>query len=54
MKDIRPKLIELFKTGYCAPQIARIAKKLGEPSTTIHYNVKKLEEEGFVQRLMGR
>ena len=47
MKDIRPKLIELFKTGYCAPQIARIAKKLGEPSTTIHYNVKKLEEEAI-------
>lgn len=49
MKDIRPKLISLFKEGYCTPQIARIAKKLGEPSTTIHYNIKKLEREGAVK-----
>ena len=49
MKDIRPKLISLFKEGYCTPQIARIAKKLKEPSTTIHYNVKKLEEEGAIK-----
>ena len=45
MKDIRPKLIKLLKEGYCTPQIARIAKKLKEPSTTIHYNIKKLEKE---------
>tara|TARA_B100000315_G_C14068590_1_gene359560 strand:- start:18 stop:467 length:450 start_codon:yes stop_codon:yes gene_type:complete len=45
MKDISPKLVELFKEGYCTPQIARIAKKLYEPSTTIHYNIKKLERE---------
>ena len=49
MKDIKPKLISLFKEGYCTPQIARIAKKLGEPSTTIHYNIKKLEEEGAIR-----
>ncbi|MFT4303507.1 MAG: Lrp/AsnC family transcriptional regulator [Candidatus Woesearchaeota archaeon] len=49
MKDIRPKLIELFKQGYCTPQIARIAKKLKEPSTTIHYNIKKLEKEGAIK-----
>ena len=49
MKDIRPKLVELFKSGYCTPQIARVAKKLGEPSTTIHYNVKKLEAEGAIK-----
>ena len=30
MKDIKPRLIELFKEGYCTPQIARIAKKLKE------------------------
>ena len=45
MKDIRPKLISLLKDGFCTPQIARIAKKLKEPSTTIHYNIKKLEKE---------
>ena len=49
MKDIRPKLINLFKSGYCTPQIARIAKKLKEPSTTIHYNIKKLEKEGAIK-----
>tara|TARA_Y100000310_G_C20646350_1_gene796830 strand:+ start:707 stop:1156 length:450 start_codon:yes stop_codon:yes gene_type:complete len=45
MKNIIPKLINLFKEGYCTPQIARIAKKIKEPSTTIHYNIKKLEKE---------
>lgn len=49
MKDIRPKLIALFKKGYCTPQIARIAKKLKEPSTTIHYNIKKLEKEKAIK-----
>ena len=49
MKDIKPKLIKLFKQGYCTPQIARIAKKIDEPSTTIHYNIKKLEREGAIK-----
>ena len=49
MKNIKPKLVKLFKEGYCTPQIARIAKKLHEPSTTIHYNIKKLEEEGAIK-----
>jgi len=48
MKDIKPKLIRLFKEGYCTPQISRIAKAIDEPSTTIHYNIKKLEEEGAI------
>ncbi len=45
MKNIEPKLIKLLREGYCTPQIARIAKKIKEPSTTIHYNIKKLEKE---------
>jgi Lrp/AsnC family leucine-responsive transcriptional regulator len=49
MKDIRPKLIRLFKEAYCTPQIGRIARKIDEPSTTIHYNVKKLESEGAIK-----
>ena len=49
MKDIKPRLIKLFKEGYCTPQIARIAIKLKEPSTTIHYNIKKLEKEGAIK-----
>jgi len=48
MKDIKPRLIELFKEGNCTPQISVIAKKLKEPATTIHYNIKRLEEEGAI------
>lgn len=47
MKDITPKLIELLHQGYATPQIARIAKKLSQPATTIHYNIKKLEREAI-------
>jgi len=50
MKDIQPKLINLFKQGYCTPQIARIAKKIHEPSTTIHYNIKKLEKNSIIKQ----
>ena len=46
MKDISSSLVRLLRQGYCTPQIARIAKHLKEPSTTIHYNIKKLEREG--------
>jgi Lrp/AsnC family transcriptional regulator, leucine-responsive regulatory protein len=49
MKDIGPKLIKLFKEGNCTPQISVIAKKIKEPSTTIHYNIKKLEKEGKIK-----
>ena len=49
MKDIQPKIIELFKEGNCTPQISVIAKTLHEPSTTIHYNIKRLEEEGKIR-----
>jgi len=49
MKDIRSKLIRLFKEGYCTPQIGKIAREIDEPSTTIHYNVKKLESEGAIK-----
>ena len=49
MKDIKDKLISLFKKGYCTPQIARIAKEIKEPSTTIHYNIKKLEKEEAIK-----
>ncbi len=45
MKDIRQKLVSLLKTDYATPQLARIAKKIATPSTTIHYNIKRLEQE---------
>jgi len=49
MKNIKPELVRLFKEGYCTPQISRIAKTIDEPSTTIHYNIKKLESEGAIR-----
>jgi DNA-binding Lrp family transcriptional regulator len=49
MKDIKPKLIRLFKEGYATPQIGRIAKETCEPAATIHYNIKKLENEGTIR-----
>ena len=49
MKNIRSKLVELFKSGYCTPQISQLAKKLKEPSTTLHYNIKQMEKEGAIR-----
>ena len=49
MKNIAEKLVKLLKDGNCTPQIARIAKKLKEPSTTLHYNIKKLERAGAIK-----
>lgn len=49
MKDIASKLIPLLKEGCCTPQISQIAKKIKQPSTTIHYNIKKLEREGVIK-----
>jgi DNA-binding Lrp family transcriptional regulator len=49
MKNIRSKLVDLFKRGYATPQISKIAKKIKEPSATIHYNIKKLENDGIIK-----
>ncbi len=49
MKDITSKLVTLLKESNCTPQIARLARKLKEPSTTLHYNIKKLEREGAIK-----
>ncbi len=49
MKDIQPKLVRLFKEGYCTPQIGRIAREINEPAATIHYNIKKLENSGTIR-----
>jgi DNA-binding Lrp family transcriptional regulator len=49
VKDIRAKLLALLGKGNCTPQISQLAKKLGEPATTIHYNIKKLEEQGTIR-----
>ena len=50
MKNIEPKIIELLKEGNCTPLISQVAKRLKEPSTTIHYNIKRLEKEGTIKK----
>lgn len=49
MKNIRDELVQLLKSGYCAPRISGIAKRLRHPSTTIHYNIKQMEKERAVR-----
>lgn len=49
MKNIKEKLIGKLRGGYCTPQIAGLAKAIKEPATTIHYNIKKLEQEGAIK-----
>ncbi len=49
MKNIQSKLVWLLKDDYCTPQISRIAKAIDEPAATIHYNIKKLEDDGSIR-----
>ena len=49
MKNIKQGLVSLLKEGYCAPRIVSIAKKLKEPSPTIHYNLKQLEKDKVIR-----
>ena len=49
MKNIRKRLVDMLKVGYCTPQIARIARSTKEPPATLHYNIKKLEETGAIK-----
>jgi len=49
MKNIRKDIVELLKTGYCAPRIVELAKRLKEPSTTIHYNIKQMESKHVIK-----
>lgn len=45
----KKKLInELLKEGSCSPKIAYLADKLNMASSTIHYRIKKMEEEGKI------
>jgi DNA-binding Lrp family transcriptional regulator len=49
MKDLARKIIPLLQSGFCTPQISQLAKKIKQPSTTIHYNIKKLETMGAIK-----
>ena len=48
MKNIESRLLPLLKSGFCAPRISSIARRLREPTTTIQYNIKRLEREGKI------
>lgn len=49
MKEIEHTIIsKLLTKDYCSPKIATLAGKLHIPNTTIHYNVKKMEDEGKI------
>lgn len=49
MKDLQPDIVDNLKTGMCTPQVARIAARLHEPTTTVHYNIKSLEKNGAIK-----
>jgi len=49
MKNIEGRLLPLLKTGFCTPKVSSIARRLREPTTTIQYNIKRLEREGKVK-----
>ena len=49
MKNVRQDLLGLLKKGYCSPRIVDLAKKLREPPTTVHYNVKQMEKEKVIK-----
>jgi DNA-binding Lrp family transcriptional regulator len=49
MKNLEEKLVALLKTGFCTPKLSTLARKLRQPTTTIQYNIKKLEKEGKIR-----
>jgi len=49
MKNLEERLIPLLKEGYCTPRLSSLARKLKEPTTTIQYNIKKLERDGKIR-----
>jgi len=48
MKNIEGKLITSLKKGLCVPSSVKLARELKEPTSTMHFNIKKLEREGKI------
>jgi DNA-binding Lrp family transcriptional regulator len=48
MKKLEEPLIKELKAGGCVPAITTLAKRLKQPGSTIHFNVKKMEKEGKI------
>ncbi len=49
MRNLKPQLIELLKSGGCTPRISKLARNLHTRSSTIHYNIKSMEKDGTVR-----
>ena len=48
MKKLEEPLVEELTVGGCAPSVTKLAKKLKQPGSTIHFNIKKMEKEGKI------
>ncbi len=49
MEDLKEQLVhELLQKDSCSPKIGTIATRLEKPSSTLHYNLRKMEEEGKI------
>jgi len=48
MKKLEEPLINELRNGCCVPAITKLAKKLKQPGSTIHFNIKKMEKEGKI------
>lgn len=45
MKNLEEKIVSLLIRGHCTPQLLALTRTTREPSTTLHYNLKKLQSE---------
>jgi DNA-binding Lrp family transcriptional regulator len=48
MKNIEEKLVKELRSGGCVPAITRLARKLNNPGSTIHFNIRRMEKEGKI------
>lgn len=47
-RDLEAGLIKELRTGSCVPSITKLSKKLRQPGSTIHFNIRKMEKEGKI------
>ena len=48
MKNLEKPIIEELNVGSCAPAITKLARKLKQHGSTIHFNIKRMEKEGKI------
>jgi len=42
------RLVDALRAGYCVPAVTKLAKRLKQPGSTIHFNIKKMEKDGRI------